>query len=113
MIVRLGLGARRKAIAASRDDGEPRPSLNAARTVALYRSLGDVDFGFEANSAAVAAAGVNFQGHVGAFILIVEIASTIVALLLRSPNAARYAHRFFVSGPSTQRRAGLRTLNGD
>lgn len=67
LIVRLGLGARGKMIAASRDDGEPRPSLSAARTVALYRSLGDVDFGFEANSAAVAAAGVNFQGHVGAF----------------------------------------------
>jgi hypothetical protein len=67
LIVRLGLGARGKVIAASRDDGEPRPSLSAARTVALYRSLGDVDFGFEANSAAVAAAGVNFQGHAGAF----------------------------------------------
>jgi len=113
LIVRLGLGARRKAIAASRDDGEPRPSLNAARTVALYRSLGDVDFGFEANSAAVAAAGVNFQGHVGAFTLIVEMGSTIVALLLRSANAARYAQR--VSRRQWARRtgAGLRTLNGD
>jgi hypothetical protein len=39
----------------------------------------------------VAAAGVNFQGHVGAFTLIVEMGSTIVALLLRSANAARYA----------------------
>jgi hypothetical protein len=67
LIVRLGPGARGKAIAVGRDDGKPRPSLSAARTVALHRSLGDVDFGFEANSAAVAAAGVNFQSHVGAF----------------------------------------------
>jgi hypothetical protein len=114
LIVRLGLGARGKAIAAARDDGQPRPSFSAARTVALYRSLGDVDFGFEANSAAVAAAGVNFQGHVGAFTLTVEMGSTIVALLLRSPNAARYAATCF-SSPMGSRRtgAGLRTLNGD
>jgi hypothetical protein len=61
----------------------PGQALSAARTVALYRSLGDVDFGLEANSAAVAAAGVNFQGHVGAFTLIVEMVTTILALLLR------------------------------
>jgi hypothetical protein len=68
LVVPLRLGAGGEAIAAGRDEREPGPRLDAARAVALYCPLGDVDFGFEANSAAVAAAGVSFQRHVGAFI---------------------------------------------
>ena len=114
MIVRLGLGAGCKAIAASRDDGEPRPSLSAARTVALYRSLSDVDFGFEANSAAVAAAGVNFQGHVGAFTLVAEDGfDDSCAPITFGERCEIRAQR--VSRRQWARRtgAGLRTLNGD
>ena len=68
----LGLLASNQAIAASRDHGEPGPRLGAARAIALHRSLGEVDIGFKANRAAMAAARIGFQGHDGAFSFVVE-----------------------------------------
>jgi hypothetical protein len=72
LIIRLGLCAPNKTKAIGSHDGEPGARLGATRTIAFECSLGDVEIGFKANGAAMAAAGIGSQGHVGALSLVVE-----------------------------------------
>ena len=67
MVLGSSFGARRQTIAARWDEGEPGPRLGATRAVAFHRSLDDVDVGFEADSAALATAGIGIQGQCWSF----------------------------------------------
>jgi len=84
----LGVAARDEAKAVSGHHGEPGPRLGATGTVAFDRSLENVDVGFEANGAAMAAAGMSFQSHGGVFSLIV-----FVNVALRRARARRRGRR--------------------
>jgi hypothetical protein len=63
LILRLGFDTRNKTEAIGWRDYKPGTSFGAARTVAFYRSLGDIDVRLEANGAAVATAAMCFQDH--------------------------------------------------